>query len=161
MDRVLLSMAVLTLCGYVVLGLLHPARAGAGLELSTEMFGQALPWMIVSMFAAGFIAQVFQPAAVARLLGKESGLPGILLGASLGLAGTGSRWAAYPLVAGLFAEGAGPGPMFAFLTSWQLLSLSRLPAEVPFLGLRFTVVRAGVSFVLAVIGGMLVNLWYG
>lgn len=153
-------MAVLTLCGYVVLWLVHPGRAGAGIELTANMFGQALPWMIVSMFASGMIAQVFQPQAVAQLLGRESGLPGIILGASLGLAGTGSRWAAYPLAAGLLSEDAGAGAVFAFLTSWQLLSLSRLPAEVPFFGIRFIVVRAGVSFLLAVAGGLLVNLLY-
>lgn len=157
MDKVLLTTAICTFAGYVALLFIHPEGAANGLELTADMFVQALPWVIVSMFTAGLIAQFFHPAAVARLLGRESGIRGVLIGAMLGFAGTGSRWAAYPLAAGLLAAEASPGSVFAFLTSWQLVSLSRLPAEVPFLGLKFTVLRAFVSFAMAVAGGMLID----
>ncbi|MDQ0188404.1 permease [Alicyclobacillus cycloheptanicus] len=159
MDKILMTTAALTLCGYLTLMFVRPESAASGLEFTTEMFFQALPWMIVSMFTAGLLAQFFDPAVIARILGRESGIRGVLVGACLGLAGTGSRWAAYPLAAGLVAAEASPGAVFAFLTSWQLVSLSRLPAEVPFLGMRFTVIRAALSFALAIVGGLVVDHW--
>lgn len=157
MDKVLLVFWGLTLAAYGILSLVWPQPAREGLSQAGEMLLSALPWMIVSMLAAGLLAQFFEAASVARWLGQKSGIVGVLIGAMLGLLGTGSRWAAYPLAASLIAAEAGLGPVFAFMTSWQLVSLTRLPAEVPFFGVRFTVIRAVMSFVVAVIGGILVD----
>ncbi|KPV43500.1 permease [Alicyclobacillus ferrooxydans] len=159
MDIVLIAMGFLTLLGYVVMAIIRPQTALSGLDASTEMFVQAVPWIVVSMFAAGLIAQWLQPQLIARWLGREAGFGGILLGTLLGLFGTGSRWAMYPLAAGMFAADASPGAVFAFVTTWQLVSLPRLPAEIPFYGVNFTVVRAIVSVVIALIGGIVVNRW--
>lgn len=161
MDRVLATFWVLTLGAYGLFALIRPPAMRAGLSSAGDMLLQALPWMVVSMLAAGLGGQFIHPSTIARLLGRGSGLFGILLGALLGVLGTGSRWAVYPLAAGLLASQAGLGAVFAFMTSWQLVSLPRLPAEVPFFGLRFALIRAVVSFVIAVIGGILVDLVAG
>lgn len=157
MDAVLLLMSLITLLGYVVMALFRPSTALAGVNASLEMFVQAVPWIVVSMFAAGLIAQLLQPHQVARWLGREGGFGAVLLGALLGTLGTGSRWAMYPLATGLLAADASPGAVFAFVTTWQLVSLPRLPAELPFYGLDFATVRAIMSVALAILGGVLVN----
>ncbi len=156
-DKVLLVFGGLTVAAYGILALVWPQPAREGLNQAGEMLLSALPWMMVSMLAAGLVAQFFEATSIARWLGRESGIAGVVIGATLGLLGTGSRWAAYPLAASLLAAEAGLGPVFAFMTSWQLVSLTRLPAEVPFFGVRFTLIRAIVSFLVAVIGGMLVD----
>lgn len=158
MDKVLLILAGLTAVGYGFFAFARPVVFSEGLESSTQLILQALPWIIVSMFAAGLLAQFIEPKTVASWLGREAGLQGIIIGASLGLLGTGSRWAVYPLAAGLLAANAGAGSVFAFITSWQLVSVTRLPAEVPFFGLKFTVIRAAVSLFVAVLGGVMVDL---
>lgn len=158
MDRMLIGFGVITLIGYLALGLIKPSSAASGLDFTAEMFLQSAPWIIVSMFAAGLISQFFNAEWIAHILGREAGFRGIVVGALLGLLGTGSRWAVYPLAAGLLAAEASPASVFAFLTTWQLVALPRLPAEVPFLGLKFTIIRAVMSLIVAVIGGMLINL---
>lgn len=160
MDKSLITVGVLTLVGYVLLGVLRPSTAAHGLETTTEMFLQAAPWIIVSMFAAGLLAQLVSPHIIAKWLGRESGILSVFLGALLGAFGTGSRWAAYPLAAGLLSANASPGAVFAFMTTWQLVSVPRLPAEVPFLGLNFTILRAVLSVVVAIVGGLLIE-WFG
>lgn len=158
MDKTLVYLGIATCIGYAFLGVVRPSVASGGLEATFDMFAQAIPWIIVSMFAAGLVSQLIHPATVARLFGPQTGLWGIFLAAGLGLLGTGSRWAVYPLAAGLLAANATPGAVFAFMTSWQLVSLPRLPAEIPFLGFRFTVVRTIVSVFIAMIGGIVFNL---
>jgi uncharacterized membrane protein YraQ (UPF0718 family) len=153
----LIGLGAVTILGYLFLAIVRPEIASEGLESTAEMFTQSIPWIIVSLFAAGLIAQFFQPATIARWLGRESGIGGIVLGALLGMCGTGSRWAMYPLATGLLAAQASPGSVFAFVTSWQLLSLPRLPAEIPFYGLRFAILRAIVSLFIAILGGMIVE----
>lgn len=160
MDKSVIFIGALTLIGYLVLGVLRPGAAANGLDATTEMFLQAAPWIIVSMFAAGLLAELVPHDLIAKWLGRGSGTLAIFLGAILGSFGTGSRWGAYPLAAGLLAANASPGAVFAFMTTWQLVSLPRLPAEVPFLGLNFTVLRAVLSVVVAIIGGLLIE-WFG
>ncbi len=157
MDKILFSFAACTMAAYVTLWIFRPDLAAEGLETTAEMLVQALPWLVVSMFAAGLLSQFFHVHIVARWLGRQTGIGGILLGAVFGVLGTGSRWAMYPLAAGLLAANSSPGAVFAFVTSWQLVSLLRLPAEVPFYGPEFTVVRMMVSIFIAVCGGILVN----
>ena len=158
-DRGLVIIAIVTLAGYLWLATFHPEGAVKSLDQTAEMFKQAVPWIIVSMFAAGLLGRFLQPAVVAQWLGRTSGAHGVILGALLGLFGTGSRWAMYPLAAGLFAADAGTGAIFSFVTSWQLVSLTRIPAEVPFYGVRFTVERAVVSLLVAVLGGLFIH-WF-
>lgn len=160
MDKSLLIVGILTLLGYLLLALLRPSAAANGLESTTEMFLQAAPWIIVSMFSAGLLSQLISPNIVARWLGRDSGTLAVFIGSFLGMLGTGSRWAAYPLAAGLLSANASPGAVFAFMTTWQLVSLPRLPAEVPFLGLNFTVIRAVLSIIVAIVGGLLIE-WFG
>lgn len=154
MDKVLIATGGLTVAGYLVLGVLRPKLAISGLDSSVEMFLQSFPWIIVSLFAAGLLAQFFHADLVARWFGKDAGVGGIILAAFLGLFGTGSRWAVYPLAAGLLSADASPGAVFAFLTSWQLVSLPRLPAEIPFLGVKFTLIRAMMSLTISILGGI-------
>ncbi|MCL6637945.1 MAG: permease, partial [Alicyclobacillus sp.] len=123
MDRVLLTFAVATAAGYLYTAVVHPAWADQALETALEMFWQSLPWIVVSMFMAGLLFLLFDPETLARALGREAGWSGWVLGALLGMAGTGSRWAMYPLAASLLAAKASPGAVFSFVTSWQLVSL--------------------------------------
>lgn len=159
-DKSLIATGILTLLGYLLFLFLRPSIAAEGLEATTDMFVKALPWIIVSMFAAGLLAQLVSPTVVARWLGRESGTLGVFVGALLGAFGTGSRWAVYPLAAGLLGANASAGAVFAFMTSWQLVSLPRLPAEFPFLGIPFTILRAVMSLIVAIVGGLLIE-WFG
>ncbi|GMA52433.1 hypothetical protein GCM10025857_37900 [Alicyclobacillus contaminans] len=157
MDRLLVGFALVTLSAYVAAFFHRPQLAGAGLATTAELFVQALPWLVVSTFAAGILSQTFSAEWIAQWLGEDAGLAGVLVGALLGMFGTGSRWALYPLAAGLLAAESSPGAVFSFVTTWQLVSLPRLPAELPFYGAEFTVVRAVVSVGVAILGGVVIN----
>ncbi|EJY56382.1 hypothetical protein URH17368_0907 [Alicyclobacillus hesperidum URH17-3-68] len=154
MDKTLIGLTAVTIAGYAICAWTRPELASEGWHEAMEMLVQAAPWILVSMFAAGLIAQLFDPAAIALWLGPKSGVIGITLAAFLGLVGTGSRFAVYPLAAGLLAADAAPGAVFAFVTSWQLISLSRLPAELPFFGIRYTALKTAVSLLMAIAGGI-------
>ncbi|OFW75176.1 MAG: hypothetical protein A2201_00985 [Alicyclobacillus sp. RIFOXYA1_FULL_53_8] len=160
MDKSLLGVGALTLFGYVFLSIARPSAAAEGLDATAEMVLKAAPWIIVSMFAAGLLAQFISTDMIARWLGRGTGATGVILAAILGSFGTGSRWAVYPLAAGLLSADASPGAIFAFMTTWQLVSIPRLPAEFPFLGSQFTFLRATISLIVAIVGGLLIE-WFG
>src|SRR5579875_1027267 len=97
MDKTLIGLTAVTVAGYAICAWTRPELAAEGWHEAMEMLMQAVPWILVSMFAAGLIAQLFDPAAIALWLGPKSGVIGITLAAFLGLVGTGSRFAVYPL----------------------------------------------------------------
>ncbi|WP_206830988.1 permease [Alicyclobacillus fructus] len=155
MDRTLVWIAAATGVAYIVAYAQEPSDTLAALRSSVGMLAQSLPWIVVSMFLAGLVSQWLEPDVVARWLGREAGIVGIAFGALLGMLGTGSRFAVYPLAVSLLAADASPGAVVAFTTSWQLTSLARLPAEFPFFGVPFALVRFAISLVISVAGGVL------
>ena len=160
MDRTLVWIAAATGVGYVLACVQEPTDALEAAQSSLGMLAQSLPWIVVSMFLAGLVSQWLEPELVARWLGREAGIAGIVFGAVLGMLGTGSRFAVYPLAVSLLAADASPGAVVAFTTSWQLTSLARLPAEFPFFGVPFALVRFAISLVISVAGGLLFEwLW--
>lgn len=160
MDRTLVWIAAATGVGYVLACVQEPTDALEAAQSSLGMLAQSLPWIVVSMFLAGLVSQWLEPELVARWLGREAGIAGIVFGALLGMLGTGSRFSVYPLAVSLLAADASPGAVVAFTTSWQLTSLARLPAEFPFFGVPFALVRFAISLVISVAGGVLFEwLW--
>lgn len=160
MDRTLVWISAVTGTAYVITCVYEPSEAVGAARSALEMLAQSLPWIVVSMFLAGLVSQWLEPELVARWFGRESGLIGIALGALLGMLGTGSRFAVYPLAVSLLAADASPGAVVAFTTSWQLTSIARLPAEFPFFGVPFALVRFAVSLVISIAGGVLFEwLW--
>jgi len=61
---------------------------------------------------------------------------------------------AFPLLVALFNLGAGYGPLVAYLTSWEILSLYRAAIwDIPFMGVEFTALRYAVSCFLPLLAG--------
>ncbi len=113
----------------------------------------------VSFLAAG-LAEVLVPHAWVRdALGRDSGLRGLLLASAAGIVTPAGPFVSMPIAAAMLRAGAAVGPVVAFLTGWSVLALHRTIAwEVPILGVRFALLRVGVSLLLPVVAGALASL---
>lgn len=87
-------------------------------------------------FTLGGLIQVLVPRGIiARWLGPKSGLKGILIGSYIGGIMGGAPYVMLPVVASLYAAGAGAGPTIALVTGQSLLSLQTILVwQIPFLG---------------------------
>jgi len=88
-------------------------------------------------FALGGFIQVLVPRAIiARWLGPNSGIKGILIGSYTGIVLAGAPYVMLPVVASLYLAGAGPGPIIALLVGQALLGIQNLLVwQIPFLGI--------------------------
>ena len=112
--------------------------------------------IVVSFLAAGLASALLPEQWVARNLGAESGLGGILLAAAAGVVTPAGPFVSIPVAAVMLKAGAGTGPVVAFLAGWALLAVHRLIAwEVPLLGWRFALLRYATCLVLPPIAGLL------
>jgi len=126
-----------------------------GVKASSAMLYQVLPLLILSFVVAGFIQVLLPREMVMKFLGKESGFKGILLGCVFGAITPGGPITCFPIVAAVYKAGASIGTAVAFVTSWSLLAVNRLPIEIGLIGPRFMLVRLASTFFFPPIAGLI------
>ena len=125
------------------------------LELLTGM----LPKMAAGCLIAAFVTRLLPREVVARVVGSESGLFGLLVAMTMGAVLPGGPLTIYPLAAAFLVLGADVGTAIAFITAWNLLGYNRaLIWELPFFGPEFVGWRILIALPLPLIGGLLARM---
>ena len=115
-----------------------------------------LPRVGAALLIAGFIRVLLPKEFVARWIGGQSGLRGIVIGAFAGMCTPGGPVAAFSIIAALRTAGADRGVLVAYASGWALLGLQRIIVwEIPFLGGDFALTRFVVSAPLPIISALL------
>ncbi len=153
----LLLAVILLLVGYYRGEGEHIAGTRAGLL----MIVQILPLLVFAFIVAGMVQVLLPQELMARWVGAESGLRGILIGSLAGGLAPGGPYVSLPIAAGLLKSGAGVGTMVAFVTGWSLLAFGRLPMEVGILGWKFTAIRFASTLIFAPRAGLIAQLFFG
>ena len=130
----------------------------AGFKSAYQLTVQTLPLLIFAFIVAGMAQTLLPQDLISKWVGTESGMRGIVVGTLAGGLTPGGPYVSMPIVAGLLNAGAGTGTMVAFLTSWSLWAVSRLPLEVGILGWQFTAIRLASTLVFPPIAGIIANV---
>jgi uncharacterized membrane protein YraQ (UPF0718 family) len=131
-----------------------------GLHLTLKMLIEILPLLVFAFIVAGMVQVLLPRELIARWVGAESGLRGILIGTVAGGLTPGGPFVSLPIVAGLLRAGASVGTVVAFLTGWSLLAVSRLPMEVGIIGWKLTLIRIVSTFFFPPIAGLIAQLLF-
>ena len=119
------------------------------------LFGTMLPKVLAGCLIGAFVTLLLPRETIARWVGAESGLAGILLATVAGAILPGGPFTIYPIAAAFLAAGADAGAACAFVISWTLLGYARaLVWELPFFGLDFISWRILFSIPLPIIAGI-------
>ena len=124
-----------------------------GFKTAFKMLIEILPLLFFAFIIAGMVQVLLPKDLLGRWVGTESGFKGILVGTLAGGITPGGPYVSLPVVAGLLKAGAGAGTMVAFLTSWSLWAVGRLPMEIGILGWKFTALRLACTFFFPPIAG--------
>ncbi len=128
-----------------------------GLKSAGSMLLQIAPLLIFAFIIAGMVQVLLPVEMISKWIGTESGLRGILIGTVVGGFAPGGPYVSLPIAAGLLRVGASVGTMVAFLTSWSLWAVSRLPMELGIMGWKFTLIRIACTFFFPPIAGIIAN----
>jgi len=131
-----------------------------GLKSGLKMVIDILPLLIFAFIVAGMVQVLIPQELLSKWVGEESGMRGILIGTLAGGITPGGPYVSLPLVAGLLRAGAGVGTMVAFLTSWSLWAVSRLPLEIGILGWKFWFARLACTFFFPPIAGLMAQMFF-
>lgn len=129
-----------------------------GLEAGGRTLLQFAPLLIAIFITIGFAEVLIPRELFARWLGSGSGLRGILVGSALGFITPGGPYVSFPLAATLLETGASIGSLVAYITSWGLLSFSRIPMELAIVGPRVTLARLASCLLLPPLAGFIASL---
>jgi len=120
------------------------------------LFGNMLPKMLAGCLIGGFVTLLLPRELVARWVGAESGLLGLLIATATAAVLPGGPFTIYPVAGAFLGVGADAGTAIAFITSWMVLGYNRaLVWELPFFGGDFVIWRIVVCLPLPFLAGML------
>ena len=132
-----------------------------GVRSGMSMIVQIVPLLIFAFISAGMIQTLLPQEIIAKWVGVESGLRGILIGSIAGGLCPGGPYVSLPLAAGLLRSGASAGTMVAFLTGWSIWAVSRLPLEVGVLGWKLTFIRIASTAFFPPLAGLMAQMLFG
>ena len=151
------SMIVIGVLVAVSAALVYRRDGIDGVEILTRdlaLFGGILPRVLAGCLLGAFIAEILPHEKVARSLGPESGLKGLLIGTAFGAILPGGPFTVYPVASALLTVGADFGATIAMVVSWTLIGYGRAVAwELPIMGTDFTLWRIVICLPLPVIAG--------
>ncbi len=150
-------MAVIAVILYIIDFLRGEGQQITGIKSAFQMILETLPLLIFAFIVAGLVQALLPNDLISRWVGEESGNRGIIIGTLAGGLTPGGPYVSLPIVAGFLKSGAGIGTMVAFLTSWSLWAVSRLPMEFGILGWKFTLIRLLSTFFFPPFAGLLAN----
>lgn len=143
---------------YLVLFSSDRPKSRQALQIGAQSLLKLLPLLIAVFGLVGLFQEFLPPQLVSTWLGEASGGLALLLGAAAGAIAIGPPLAAYPLAGSLLDAGAWPPAVAAFILSWISVGIITLPFEAQTFGARFTLLRNSISFLTAMLSGLLLGL---
>ncbi|RME06938.1 MAG: hypothetical protein D6803_05235, partial [Anaerolineae bacterium] len=129
---------------------------GAQAALATGKRNAVL--LLIAFLIVGLVEVLAPTELVRSWIGPGSGWRGLLLAEGIGMVLPGGPYVVFPLIAALYAAGAGIGPAVAMITSWATQALLTISFELPFMGWRFTAIRWGLGLGVPLLAGALAQV---
>ena len=115
-----------------------------------------MPRVVVALSIAALIWVLLPREKMSELVGRESGLRGLVIATVAGTITPGGPSSAYSLLAVLAASGADRGALVTYITAWALLGVQRILIwDVPFMGPEFAILRFLVCLPLPIVAGLI------
>jgi len=146
-------------CLATLLSLLRPGEALSGLSYAVNMYVSFFIAIISIAFLSGLISELLPPHIVKRLLGRESGIKGMLIGALFGALMVGPAYVFYPLFRDLMEMGASVRVIATTIGAWAI-RLQAIPLAGALLGYRFIFLFNLLIFIYALVSGFVVRLFF-
>jgi uncharacterized membrane protein YraQ (UPF0718 family) len=131
----------------------------AVLESDLLLFVTMLPKVVAGCLIGGFVALLLPREQVARWVGHESGMTGLLIAMALGFILPGGPYTIFPVAGAFLLIGADAGTVVTFIVCWSLIGYTRaLVWELPFFGGDFVFWRVVAALPLPIIAGVLARI---
>ncbi len=131
------------------------------LKKAWKSFENILPQFLSILIIIGIMLAALSPETISLIIGKRSGLIGIIVAALTGSVTLIPAFIAYPLAAALLKNGAGFMQIAVFVSTLMMVGIVTLPLEIKYFGKKAAILRNslafGFSFIVAIVIGVVVK----
>lgn len=106
----------------------------------------------------GLLLGFVTPRTISRVVGKQSGMTGVISAGLLGSVLHIPSLVSFPLAGSLLQSGGSATVVAVFITTLTMVGFVTLPAEIGVLGKRFTLWRNLLCLVAALLIGLLIGI---
>lgn len=131
-----------------------------GIAVGIKKFKTILPKYLKLLILIAVVL-FFAEGLIVRYLGQENAAAGLITALTLGSVTMMPGFIAYPLAGVLVERGVLYMVVAGFVITLQMVGVLTYPVEKAYLGVRGTLIRNGVSFVIAAIISVAIGLAYG
>lgn len=136
---------------------------GVCLQGLTEAFKtglRILPLLFFAFIIIGMMNRLISKDIIKNLIGNDTGIKGIVLGAFAGIITPGGTFVALPLAGTLLKMNAGIGTVVAYVTAYSIFDITRTPIEIGFLGWKFVFIKWCCALITPIIAGVIAKLLF-
>lgn len=160
MKTAYITMSVIAVSLLIVGYILDSSMPIKGLKTGFDFFIKIFPILLLAFTIVGMIQVLIPKELILKWVGEGSGLKGIFIGSAAGVLTPGGPFVCFPIAASIYKSGAGIGTIVAYIAAWGLLSLTRFPFEITFLGMKFVVIRVLATLILPPAAGIIAHTFF-
>ncbi len=131
-----------------------------GIKKGLMMFLNLLPAILAVLILVSVALYFLPNETIVKFLGKEAGVAGYIVAASIGSVALIPGFIAYPLAGLLVKSGVGYPVIAVFITTLMMVGVLTLPIEAKFFGLKTALIRNALFLLGALMIGLAIGLIY-
>jgi len=139
----------------IILIIFNPHKVTMGLTYAVNMYVNLFLIIVSVAFLSGFISEAISPDTIGKIIGKESGWKGILIGAIFGTFMVGPTYVFYSLFRNLIDKGAGINVIATTIGAWAI-KVQWIPFAIVLLGWKFVFIFNLLMLLSAIASGFVV-----
>lgn len=133
------------------------AKAKQSLVVALKSSIRILPTVLIIIILIGLLLGFIPQRQISKIVGEQAGFGGVLIVAMLGAVLHIPSLVSFPLAASLLKSGASVTSVAVFITTLTMIGVITLPLEIKELGKKMALLRNGISFLIAIIIGILMG----
>jgi len=133
------------------------AKTERVLMIALKSFFRILPTVVAIVIFIGLLLGFVPKSTISKVVGEQAGFKGILVVAILGAILHIPSLISFPLASSLLKSGASVTAIAVFITTLTMIGIVTLPLEMRELGKKIALLRNGMSFVIAIVIGLIMG----
>ena len=130
-----------------------------GIKRGAGMFMNLLPALLTVLILVSVFLYLVPDKTIIKLLGAKSGVIGVAIAAAVGSIALIPGFIAFPLSKILLGKGVSYMVVAVFITSLMMVGVLTLPVEFKYFGKKAAIMRNVLSFLGAIIVGILIGVF--
>ncbi|MBN2259653.1 MAG: permease [Clostridiales bacterium] len=151
---------IFTIISVLISFLMDRKKTILAFKVALKKFVAILPSFLKMLIYISFILMISDQLII-KYLGQENSILGLVSSLILGSITIMPGFIAYPLAGILVEKGISYMVVAGFVTSLMMVGVITYPVEKEYLGVKGTLMRNGMSFIISIIVALIIGISYG